>query len=180
MGFPAASCLIRRRHLHPTPPLPDDLVDAIEALLTSLMLAPTGPLTWIGAGLAPPGQDLPYLSYGEPDEDDALWSTTGGRQCEGHLAITCYASAKKKARALGDSVSAILRAAALAQQGASTDDPELLAVMPSLPSNPLLFAAGSLFLLQQPGRTLTLDPDPAPEGGNCWVETRQFHFMYSH
>jgi hypothetical protein len=154
MGFPSAACLIRRRR--PTPPFPDDLVDAVVARVQLLMVQ-AGPLTWFGTGINP-GADvdpLPYASLGEPDEDDSYWTTQGDGAADGHLVITCYAGTKKAARKLGDQMFAAMQDA------------------------PLQFAAGRLVYLRQVGRSAELDPDPAPGGGDCWAEIRQFRYMYS-
>lgn len=145
----------------PTGPIPDDLVDAVVARIRArLVLA--GSLTWFGTGPAPsgagsarPGPDLPYAQLGEPDEDDSWWTTSADQLATGHLAVSCYAATKKAARLAGDRVAAALNDA------------------------PLAFSAGVLVYLRQSARTATLDPDPAPGGGDCWVEARQFKFLYS-
>jgi hypothetical protein len=136
-------------------PTPDDLVDAVVGRLRSTLVA-AGALTWAGTGLAPPGQDLPYCSVGEPDEDTTYLDTDGSAMADGHLVLTCYADGKKAARLAGD------RAAR------------------SLQDCPLVFAAGSLVLLRQASRSAELDPDPAPGGGDCWQEARTFHYLYAY
>jgi hypothetical protein len=136
-------------------PTPDDLVDAVVGRLRSTLVA-AGALTWAGTGLAPPGQALPYLSVGEPDEADSALDTQGAQLADGHLALTAYAGTKKAARLAADRAFAALQDA------------------------PLEFLAGSLVLLRQVGRSAELDPDPAPGGGDCWQEARSFHYLYSY
>jgi Protein of unknown function (DUF3168) len=141
----------------PAPGIPSDLVDAIVALVGA-ELVPVD-LNWFGTGM-PEQPVLPYADLAEPDEDDSDLNTYGDRMAEGHLEITCYASTKKAARLLGDQVAAAIGAAVVA--------------------GTVLFAAGTLVYLRQSGRAATPDPDPAPGGGDCWDETRQFHFLYSY
>lgn len=135
----------------------DDLVDAVVALV-QLALVPAQ-LTWFGTG-EPEQPTLPYADLAEPDEDDTDLNTSGDRTAEGHLEITCYASSKKAARLMGDRVNA--------------------AIVAAVQAGTVLFAAGTLVYLRQSSRTAMLDPDPAPGGGDCWDETRQFHFLYSY
>lgn len=140
-------------------PLPDDLLDAVYARITANLVA-TGALTWFGTSAAQgkvQGRtlQLPYAKVGEPDEDDSYWTTDGDGLADGHLEIAAYAATKKAARVLGDSIAA------------------------SLQDAPLAFKAGILIYLRQTSRAAELDPDPGPDGGDCWSETRQFRFMYS-
>jgi hypothetical protein len=136
-------------------PAPDDFTDAVILHLNSALVAP-GLLTWAGLDLAEPGTGLPYAVVLEPDESDSALNTEGDQLADGHLAIACYAASKKEARLAGDRVSAALQDAALA------------------------FAAGDLVFLRQESRSAALDPDPAPGGGDCWQESRVFHFQYSY
>lgn len=146
--------LLRRRPGGTPADLPDDLVDAVVARALALLVGP-GTLAWFGTGLAPPGVVLPYAELAEPEEDDSYWTTDGDGLAEGHLEIACFAATKKAARAIGDRVAGALEDA------------------------PLRFAAGILVYLRQSGRTAALDPDPAPGGGDCWAEIRQFKYIYS-
>lgn len=137
--------------------LPSDLVDAVVARVQA-QLVEAGTLTWFGTGVNP-GFDtapLPYGQVGEPDEDNEDLNTQGDRTADGHLEITCFGPTKKEARALGDRVAS------------------------ALTTPPLAFTAGILVYFRQSGRTASLDPDPAPDGGDCWAEVRQFHFTYSY
>jgi hypothetical protein len=136
--------------------IPGDFLDAVVARVQAQLVA-TAKLTWFGTCESPGfGQAaLPYGVLSEPDEDTTFWSTQGDGLAEGHIEIQCFAPTKKAARLLGDLCFSALHDA------------------------PLQFAAGLLIYLRQSGRTAFLDPDPAPGGGDCWVETRTFHFLYS-
>lgn len=136
--------------------IPDDLVDAVVARVRARLIDVDAPsLTWFGPGEAPDRQPLPYATISEPDEDDTYWNTQGDGLADGHLEISVFAGDKKSARWTGHLIKEALNDA------------------------PLLFSAGTLVYLRQSGRTAGLDPDPAPGGGDCWSEIRQFHFMYS-
>jgi hypothetical protein len=155
MTYAASAAILLRRRSGGNSVLPDDLVDAVVARLQSLLVA-SGPLTWFGTGDAEAGQALPYGDLVEPDEDDSDLNTSGDREADGQLEIHFYAADKKSAKRLGDLAEASLKDA------------------------PLLFSAGWLVYLRQSSRSAVLDPDPAPGGGDCWDETRLFHFIYSY
>lgn len=136
-------------------PVAEDLTGAILDALRAALVGP-GPLTWAGLDLAEPGQPLPYAVALEPDEADSNLNTGGDLLADGHVNINVYAATKRDAIALGRRVAAVLQDA------------------------PLRFAAGTLVYLRGASRSAALDPDPAPGGGDCWQESRVFHFMYSY
>lgn len=132
------------------PPLPDDLVDAIVALVQSTMVS-TGQLTWFGSGEAPGWDEatLPYariLEFAEDaeyqSEDEAGSSPYDDRAS---IPIAVYASTAAAAKSLGKILSNALTDAPLA-----FDDGELLYLRRVSKSNP------------------SIDPDDAPDGGDCW------------
>ncbi len=138
-------------------PLPDDLPDAIELRVEALVAA--GVFTWFGIGLAPNGTNLPYASYGEPDEATKRHDTAGSRLAQGTFQIQIFAAGKKTARGLGDRLAAFLAARYLA--------------------GGLAFANGHLFDWLATSRTVSRDPDPGPGGVVVWAETRLFEFRYT-
>jgi hypothetical protein len=131
----------------PPPPPPDDLVDAVEARILALLVP--SPLTWFGTGQAPPGQALPYAELGAFDELAEYQSEgedgSAPYDDRGELPIAVYAGTDSAAKSLGRLVQARLVDA------------------------PLAFLDGELLQLRRGRRSgPSLDPDPAPGGGDCW------------
>ena len=130
------------------PEVPYDLVDAVVARLQAALVA-TGPLTWLGTGLAPPETDLPYAEIGEP-EDEAEYQSEGEDGWAPYddrttIPISIFAPTAKGAKDLANLVEK------------------------SLNDAPLTFLAGELLYLRRAARANpALDPDPAPDGGDCW------------
>ena len=150
MFYPAAQVLQRSSPAAP-PPAALTLVDAVVARIESSLVA-GGVLTWFGTGFEVE-PEMPFGRLEEPDESDTYWTTEGDGQGDGHLVIHCYAGTKGQAESLG------------------------LALFAQLQDAPLAFRSGILTYLRQSGRSCHQDPDPFPGGGDCWDETRQFHFM---
>ena len=138
------------------PAIPDDLVDAVFALARTELVAPNGEFTGFYSGEAPPEQPLPLAVLTEPDEEDEYWTTTNNALASGHLQIAIYAGDRKAARRLGDRIRDLLWDA------------------------PLAFAAGRLVYLRPYSRSAMLDPDPGPDGNDCWQEVRIFEYKYSY
>jgi hypothetical protein len=141
----------------PSAPRPIDLAAAVEG---RLYVGPVraGLATWAGVDLAPPGTALPYLSI-QPDDNESSRpsDTAGGFIARGLLGLASFGADRLAAYTLAE-----LAEAALAE------------------APPLSFRAGRLMVLRRTGRTLGLDPDPAPDGGDCWMELRLYEYQYSY
>lgn len=129
------------------------LLEAVVATLRTAMVTP-GDLSGVYDRI-PPTLNVPYATCVEVGNSRDWTDTAGGYVDSGMIQVTVFASRKKAARTLGDSVAVLLNDADLS------------------------FDEGNLMLLRQDSRPAQADPDREPGGEPLYAEIRTFRYMIS-